>query len=148
MGLRLSPERVMINHRTEEAPLSDSEPIAFRPRTGASLTGVPNGKPASAPTTVAFDRRELSEILNVYGRQVADGEWRDYALDFGREKAVFSIYRRASEWPIYRIEKEPRNSRKQGAFSVISATGLILKRGHELKRVLEVLDKKRLRVVE
>ena len=90
----------------------------------------------------------MSEILNVYGCQVAAGEWRDYALDFGRDKAVFSIYRRASEWPLYRIEKDPRNARKQGAFSVISATGLILKRGHDLKRVLEVLDKKHLKLVE
>lgn len=127
--------------------MSDSEPIAFRPRAGASLPGTTVTKP-SAPAVVAFDRRELSEILNVYGRHVADGEWRDYALDFGRDKAVFSIFRRASEWPLYRIEKDPRNVRKQGAYSVITATGLILKRGQELKRVLEVFDKKRLRVVE
>jgi hypothetical protein len=97
--------------------------------------------------TVTFDRRELSEILNVYGRKVAAGEWRDYAVDIGREKAVFSVYRRASEWPLYRIEKNPKNARKQGAYSVISATGLILRRGHDLKRVLEVLEK-RLRLVD
>jgi hypothetical protein len=99
------------------------------------------------PETVAFDRRELSEILRVYGRRVAEGEWRDYALDFGRETAVFSIFRRSSEWPLYRIEKNPRNARKQGAYSVVSATGLILKRGHDLKRVLEVLEKRRLELV-
>ena len=128
--------------------MSDSEPIAFRPR-GASLSGANPSQPApGAPQTVAFDRRELSDILTVYGRQVASGEWRDYALDFGREKAVFSIYRRASEWPLYRIEKTPKNARKQGAYSVVTATGLILKRGHELKRVLEVLEKRRLHLVE
>ncbi len=131
--------------------MSDSEPIAFRPRNGASRSGVSTAQPTTShgvPPTVAFDRRELNEILNVYGRQVAAGEWRDYAMDFGRDKAVFSIYRRASEWPLYRIEKDPKNARKQGAFSVITATGLILKRGNELKRVLEVIDKSRLKLVD
>jgi hypothetical protein len=97
---------------------------------------------------VTFDRRELMEVLAVYGRKVAAGEWRDYAVDFGRETAVFSVYRRSSEWPLYRIEKNPRNARKQGAYSVITQTGLILKRGHDLKRVLEVLEKRALYVVE
>ncbi len=138
----------MISGILKEAPLSDSEPIAFRPRAGASLSGSPATRSTNVAPVVAFDRQEMSEILNVYGRQVAAGEWRDYALDLGRDKAVFSIYRRSSEWPLYRIEKDPRNARKQGAFSVISATGLILKRGHDLKRVLEVLEKKRLKLVE
>ncbi len=84
---------------------------------------------------------ELNEILNVYGRRVAAGDWRDYAIDMGREAAVFSVFRRASEVPIYRIEKSPKLARKQGAYSVITATGLILKRGHELARVLSVFDK-------
>jgi hypothetical protein len=91
---------------------------------------------------VTFDRHELRDILNVYGRGVAEGEWRDYALDFGRDKAVFSIFRRASEYPLYRIEKVPRLARKQGAFSVVTTTGLILKRGHDLRRVIDVLDRK------
>jgi hypothetical protein len=77
----------------------------------------------------------------LYGRKVAAGEWRDYAIDFGREKAVFSVFRRASEVPLYRIEKNPRLARRQGAYSVIAATGLILKRGHDLGRVLGVLEK-------
>lgn len=134
--------------------MSDSEPIVFRPRSGASLQGAPAPvSPAQTnarrePSVVTFDRRELADILAVYGRKVAAGEWRDYALDFGREKAVFSVYRRSSEWPLYRIEKNPKNARKQGAYSVITATGLILKRGHELKRVLEVLEKRTLYVVE
>ena len=77
----------------------------------------------------------------LYGRKVAAGEWRDYALDFGREKAVFSVFRRTSEVPLYRIEKWPRLARRQGAYSVVAATGLILSRGHDLKRVLAVLEK-------
>ncbi|MFN3744616.1 MAG: DUF2794 domain-containing protein [Hyphomicrobiaceae bacterium] len=94
------------------------------------------------PSTVVFNRRELLAILDVYGRQVAAGEWRDYAIDHGRETASFSIFRRASECPIYRIEKTPKLARKQGAYSVVSATGLILKRGNELDRVLAAIDKK------
>ncbi len=90
---------------------------------------------------ITFDRRELSQILNVYGRKVASGEWRDYAIDMMREKAVFSVFRRASETPLYRIEKAPKLARRQGAYSVVAATGLILKRGHDLARVLRALDK-------
>ncbi|MGZ3410437.1 MAG: DUF2794 domain-containing protein [Xanthobacteraceae bacterium] len=89
---------------------------------------------------VTFDRNELTRILNLYGRMVASGEWRDYAIDFMRDRAVFSVFRRSSEVPIYRIEKNPKLARKQGAYSVISATGLILKRGPDLDRVLRVLD--------
>lgn len=97
--------------------------------------------------SITFDRRELSQILNVYGRKVASGEWRDYAIDMMREKAVFSVFRRASETPLYRIEKAPKLARRQGAYSVVAATGLILKRGHDLARVLRALDKG-LRLVE
>ena len=98
--------------------------------------------PHPSPNRVTFNRFELNRILNLYGRMVADGEWRDYAIDFLKERAVFSVFRRASEVPIYRIEKDPRLSRKQGMYSVISATGLILRRGHELDRVLLVIDRK------
>jgi hypothetical protein len=94
------------------------------------------------PARVTFNRLELNRILNLYGRMVADGEWRDYAIDFLKDRAVFSVFRRASEVPIYRIEKDPRLARKQGMYSVISATGLILRRGHELERVLLVLAPK------
>ena len=97
--------------------------------------------PAQTPQQVTFDRRELNEILNMYGRMVAAGEWRDYAIDFYRDKAVFSIFRRSSEVPLYRVEKDPSLARRQGAYSVVSATGLILKRGPDLARVLRVLDK-------
>lgn len=131
--------------------MSDSEPIKFRPKAGAGLEGSSALQSATggSSATIAFDRRELSEILAVYGRKVAAGEWRDYAMDFGRERAVFSVFRRSSEWPLYRIEKNPKNARKQGAYSVVAATGLVLKRGPELKRVLEVLERSsRLRLVE
>jgi Protein of unknown function (DUF2794) len=101
-----------------------------------------NPSASSSPNRVTFNRFELNRILNLYGRMVADGEWRDYAIDFLRDRAVFSVYRRASEVPIYRIEKDPRLARKQGMYSVISATGLILRRGHELDRVLLAIDRK------
>jgi hypothetical protein len=94
------------------------------------------------PSGVTFNRFELNRILNLYGRMVAAGEWRDYAIDFLKDRAVFSVFRRASEVPIYRIEKDLRLARKQGMYSVISATGLILRRGHELDRVLLVIDRK------
>ena len=90
---------------------------------------------------VAFDRKELDQILRLYGRMVAANEWRDYAIDSLPDRAVFSVFRRASEVPLYRIEKDPKLSRRQGAYSVISATGHILRRGHELDRVLGALDR-------
>jgi hypothetical protein len=97
---------------------------------------------APAPASeVTFSRRELDRILGLYGRKVAAGEWRDYAIDFFKDRAVFSIFRRASEFPIYRIEKNARLGRRQGAYSVISATGHILRRGQELDRVLGALDR-------
>src|SRR5512143_3744818 len=89
---------------------------------------------------VTFSHRELKRILDLYGRKVAAGEWRDYAIDFLKDRAVFSVFRRASEVPLYRIEKHPKLARRQGAYSVISATGLIVRRGHELDRVLRSID--------
>lgn len=90
---------------------------------------------------VTFYRRELDRILRIYSEMVGAGEWRDYAIDHLRDRAVFSIYRRTSEVPLYRIVKTPALARKQGAYSVVAASGLILKRGHELERVLTVFDK-------
>jgi hypothetical protein len=121
--------------------LSEAEPIQFSPRGSAGAHSTGAFAQQANPSTVFFTRKELNEILNLYGRKVAAGEWRDYAIDFGREKAVFSVFRRASEVPLYRIEKNPRLARRQGAYSVIAATGLILKRGHDLGRVLGVLQK-------
>ncbi|MGB0907545.1 MAG: DUF2794 domain-containing protein [Maricaulaceae bacterium] len=96
----------------------------------------------------AFHRTELSVILSVYGHMVSQGHWKDYAMDFLKEKAVFSIYRQASEQPLYRIEKTPALKAKQGQYSVIAPGGLILKRGHDLKTVLRVFDKQRFRVTK
>ncbi len=101
-------------------------------RSGTASTPVPN--------QVTFSRRELNRIFDLYGRKVAAGEWRDYAIDFLKDRAVFSVFRRSSEVPLYRIEKDPKLARKQGAYSVISATGLIVRRGHELDRVLRSID--------
>ena len=97
--------------------------------------------PAASVQQVTFDRRELNRIFGLYGRMVAAGEWRDYAIDFLKDRAVFSVFRRSSEMPIYRIEKNPKLGRRQGAYSVVSATGLIVRRGHELDRVLHAIDK-------
>ena len=94
------------------------------------------------PPVVSFDRHELRAIFDVYGRQVAEGAWRDYALDFLPEKAVFSIYRRASEVPLFRVEKDPALARRQGAYAVVAATGLIVKRGPDLARVLQAIDRR------
>lgn len=91
---------------------------------------------------VAFDRRELDMILRLYGRMVAANEWRDYAIDHLADRAVFSVFRRAHDAPLYQIVKDPRLARRQGAFSVVAAGGRIIKRGHELARVLNVLDNK------
>jgi hypothetical protein len=83
----------------------------------------------------------LSRLFGLYGRKVAAGEWRDYAIDFLKDRAVFSVFRRSSEVPLYRIEKNPRLARRQGTYSLISATGLIVRRGHELERVLGAIDR-------
>ena len=89
---------------------------------------------------VSFDRKELDQILRLYGRMVAANEWRDYAIDHLADRAVFSVFRRTSETPLFQIVKNPRLARKQGGYSVVSASGLILRRGHELGRVLGVFD--------
>ena len=122
--------------------MSDIETIQFSPRRRAGAQTLAAQASSASPAGTFFTRLEFNQILNLYGRKVADGEWRDYAIDFGREKAVFSVFRRASEVPLYRIEKNPRLAARQGAYSVIAATGHILKRGHDLARVLGVLDRK------
>ncbi len=96
---------------------------------------------------VTFQRRELDLILRLYGRMVAANEWRDYAMDHLQDRAVFSVFRRTSETPLYSITKTPAAARRQGMWSVTSASGMILRRGHELARVLSVFDSK-LRLVE
>lgn len=93
------------------------------------------------PLPVTFHRRELDAILWIYGRMVGEGEWRDYAIDHLKDKAVFSVFKRSGEMPLYRIEKNPKLAAKQGAFSVTNTAGMILKRGHDLRQVLKVFDK-------
>ena len=99
-------------------------------------------KPSQANIIVRFDRRELNQILRVYGFRVADGEWRDYAIDMLKDKAVFSVFRRTSEMPLYMIEKNPKLAKRQGAYSIVNAGGHVLKRGQELEQVLRFFDKK------
>jgi len=109
----------------------------------------PSSFPSSqAPLQVAFDRRELSVILGLYGRMVAAGEWRDYGISCLREMAVFSVFRRTAENPLYRIEKHPKMRNRQGQYSVIGMDGQVLKRGQDLKTVLRVLERKLIRAVE
>jgi hypothetical protein len=97
---------------------------------------------------VAFTRQELGVILGLYGKMVAAGEWRDYAMSFLREHAVFAVFRHTAEHPLYRIEKHPRLRARQGQYSVIGMDGRILKRGHELATVIRVLERKLIRSVE
>ncbi len=105
--------------------------------------------PASpARPVVFFERRELDALLRLYGRMVAAGEWRDYAIDGLSDAAVFSVFRRSAETPLYRIEKRPELARRQGAWAVIGRDGLVLRRGHELEPVLKLFDTRRFRVVE
>ena len=104
--------------------------------------------PAKAPETVAFHRVELGIIMGLYGRMVAAGEWRDYGISSLKDAAIFSVFRRTAEHPLYRIEKRPKLRSKQGQYCVISMDGQILKRGHDLKTVLRVLERKLIRAVE
>ena len=122
--------------------MSESEPITFSPHQAGIFRGrhAASSHASEAWRCTTFNREELGAILAVYGRKVAAGEWRDYAIDIGRDKAVFSVFRRASEVPLFRIEKAPKLARKQGAYSVMAPAGLILKRGHDLVRVLTVLE--------
>jgi hypothetical protein len=97
--------------------------------------------------TVFFERLELDRLFRFYGRMVAAGEWRDYALDTLPDRALFSVYRRASEAPLYQVEKRPDEARRAGPYSVKAVDGRVLRRGHDLARVLAVLEPKRMQVV-
>jgi hypothetical protein len=112
-----------------------------------TITPIP---PITLPVSeqVSFDRRELGTILALYGRMVACGEWRDYGISNLRDLAVFSVFRRTAENPLYRIEKRPKLRAKQGLYAVVGMDGHILRRGHDLAAVLRVLERKLIRPVE
>ncbi|MCM2475336.1 DUF2794 domain-containing protein [Rhizobium sp. CG5] len=107
----------------------------------ASVVDIGEYRQSLDPLPVTFHRKELDAILWVYGRMVGEGEWRDYALDHLKDRAVFSVFKRSGELPLYRIEKNPKLAAKQGAYSVVNTSGMILKRGHDLRQVLKVFDK-------
>ena len=117
---------------------------SLRPKT---VTGNTSSQ-SKLPQQICFNRTELMTILNIYGRMVAAGEWRDYAIDTLKDRAVFSIFRRTSEMPLYRIEKNPKLARKQGAYSLVSQQGQILKRGQDLGPIIRLLNQKLLKIVE
>lgn len=120
--------------------MSETEPIDLSLARRTKKTA----RPAQKLHTlfVSFNRRELDQILSLYGRRVAQGEWRDYAIDSLADRAVFSIFRRSSEVPLFRVEKHPKLARRQGAFQVVAASGQILKRGHDLTSVLKCIDRR------
>lgn len=133
--------------------MSDGAEQDSRKATADRLTLIATSVPDMAPKRprepeVFFDRAELDAILSVYGRKVAEGEWRDYAMGAHKDVAVFSVFRRTSEMPLYRIEKRPKLARRQGAYAVIASGGQILKRGHELKQVLKIFEKRTLRLID
>lgn len=121
--------------------------------TGSDATNIiqwpaDRGTSRSQMDIVSFNRKELDLILRLYGFKVADGEWRDYAIDMLKDRAVFSVFRRTSEVPLHCIEKIPKLARKQGAYAVTGAGGRILKRGHDLATVLKIFEgKPKLRLV-
>ena len=116
------------------------------PHPTSNVTPFPT--PASRSAQVGFERLELQRILDLYGRMVAAGEWRDYAMDFDRDAAAFSAFRRAAERPQARIEKRPALRGKQGMWTLFGEGGQVLKRGHELAGVLFVLERRLVRLVE
>ena len=103
---------------------------------------------AQIPEQVSFDRRELGVILSVYGQMVAKGEWRDYGIAALHDKAIFSIFRRTAEHPLYRVEKHPRLRNRQGMYAVLGMDGQVLRRGHDLAMVLRVLERKQIRSID
>ena len=130
-----------------------NEPIVFfradLPAARNNQTGNPTAHSlAWTSNRVRFDRRELSRILDLYGRMVIAGEWRDYAIDFLDDAAVFSVFRRTSELPLYRIEKRPKLKDRQGQYAVVAGSGLVLKRGHDLSSVLRILERRLVKAVQ
>lgn len=100
------------------------------------------------PHSVFFDRVEFQAILNIYGKMVASGHWKDYAVSGAKDVATFAVHQKASERPVYRITKTPALKSKQGAFAILNSQGQILKRGHELPQVLKYFEKKLIKLVQ
>ncbi|MEA1843260.1 MULTISPECIES: DUF2794 domain-containing protein [Agrobacterium] len=119
----------------------DVQQVQTASRDSSTVVDLREYKKDKDPLPITFHRRELDAILRIYGRMVGEGEWRDYAIDHLKEKAVFSVFKRSGEMPLYRIEKNPKLAAKQGAYCVVNTDGRILKRGHELPQVLKVFDK-------
>lgn len=112
------------------------------------VTPFPLAPGQGRPGQIGFDRPELMRILDLYGRMVAAGHWRDYAIDLGREAAVFAAFRRAAERPEYRIEKRPALRGRQGMWALVNEAGAVLKRGHELGPVLAPVERRLMKLVE
>ena len=131
---------------------SGTDFISLAARRPLSGSGIANsfisstGNPVT-PAQINFNRQELSAILRIYGFKVASGEWRDYAIDHLKDRAVFSVYRKSSEVALFRVEKNPKLARKQGAYCIIGANGTVLKRGHDLSQVLNLFERQ-LKLVE
>jgi hypothetical protein len=142
-GLIFPDERANVNKPAERKAfyMVDRGDATEDGEDSAILIPFPEARRRRLEMPVTFDRRELDQILRIYGRMVAAGEWRDYAIDHLSDRAVFSVFRRTSEVPLFQIAKMPKLARRQGAFAVIAAGGIILKRGHELARVLGVFDR-------
>jgi hypothetical protein len=121
--------------------MTDQTEHTGSPTDGSQVVDLKEYRDARDPMPITFHRLELNQILRIYGRMVGDGEWRDYAIDFFKDKAVFSVFKRSGDLPLYQIEKNPKLAAKQGAFSVVNTQGKILKRGHELAQVLKFFDK-------
>jgi hypothetical protein len=145
--LRSGATRAIIRHPTTLRDSIRTDAIAEPKRQAPMQQGTDLDR-RRRPEPVAFTRAELSRILSLYGQFVAAGEWRDYAIDHLSDGAVFSIFRRASDAPLYRIEKRPAFAARQGEWLVVSITGAILKRGHDLAQVLRAFDRQRLRLID
>jgi len=119
--------------------------MAAQPPQGSVILPFPGG---SAPQQVGFERAELQRILDLYGRMVSAGEWRDYAMDFNRERAVFAAFRRTAEYPQSRIEKRPALRNRQGMWTLFGEQGQVLKRGHDLSGVLAPIERRLVKIVD